>query len=134
MGAVALGLLFRGKGGDLVEEPSKPEQLPSAVDVVARPQYAFFPECIAVPAAIAPLFVIEDIMIGAASQFAASADAMSPALLMEAAAHGSEIRFRVRYVGDDPRGARFYALIIGRLADSRGKAILPIDSGVAIVA
>jgi hypothetical protein len=142
MGAVALGFMFRGKGGQLVEQPLVPNQAPSAVDIIARPQVGFRAEHVVVAAAIAPLFVIEDIKIGDFSQIAQasplpaaafSADAMS-GVDMGAVAPDMEIRFRVRYVGKDPRGARFYASIIGSVVDGRGRAVLPIDSGVPIVA
>lgn len=142
MGAVALGFLFRGKNDKLVETPLRPEQAPSAVDIIARPQVGFRAERVVVAAAIAPLFVIEDIKIGDFSQIAQSsplsaaafsADAMS-GVDMGAVAPGMEIRFRVRYVGKDPRGARFQAAIVGSFVDGRGRAVLPIDSGVPIVA
>ena len=56
------------------------------------------------------------------------------ALALDAVSPGVEIRFRVRYVGSDPRGARFQAAMIGTSArDNSRQLVLPIDSGVAIV-
>ena len=144
MGAVALGLLFRSKAspGKIVTEPEHPKQAPSAIDIVARPQRAFRPERLVVPVAIAPLFVFEHIMIGSSHQFAQvgaisasmfSVDARETFVGMDAAASDMEVRFRVRYVGDDPRGARFQAALFGTSVDG-GRCVLPIDSGVAIVA
>ena len=86
--------------------------------------------------------MIEDIKIGHASQFVGeggisarmfSTDMTDAPLHLEAAAPGIEIRFRVRYVGDDPRGARFTAALLGRGVDGNGRCVLPIDSGCAIV-
>ena len=149
LGSVTVGLLFARKldavleslERDLVAEQQTPDQLPSAAEIVVQPQTAFRPERLVVPIAIAELFVIENITIGHASQFVGeggiSARMFAPdtdtLLHLEAAAPGVEIRFRVRYVGDDPRGARFTAALIGRGVDSRGSLVLPIDSGCAIV-
>jgi hypothetical protein len=89
------------------------------------------------------LFVIEEIKIGGASQLVGgggiSAEMFSPemvdaAVRLDAAIAGTEIRFRVRYVGKDPRGARFTAALFGRSVDHGGRLVLPIDSGVPIVA
>jgi hypothetical protein len=151
LGSVTVGLLFARKldrvleslERDLVAEQQTPDQLPSAAEIVVQPQMAFRPERLVVPIAIASLFVIEDIRIGHVSQFVGqggvsakmfSSDALADAALhLDAAAPGIEIRFRVRYVGDDPRGARFTAALIGRGVDSRGRLVLPIDSGGPIV-
>lgn len=149
LGSVSVGLLFRRKldavleslERDLADEPQAPDQSPSAAEIVVVPQMAFRPDRLVVSDVIAPLFVIEDIRIGHASQMvpgAISAEMFTPgivddALALDAAAPGMEIRFRVRYVGKDPRGARFTAALIGPAGDGRGRLVLPIDSGVAIV-
>lgn len=151
LGSVSVGLLFARKldrvleslERDLVAEQQSPGQLPSAAEIVVQPQTGFRPDHLVIPIAIASLFVIEDIWIGQASQFVGngglsaqlfSSDAINPPLNLDAAMPGMEIRFRVRYVGDDPRGARFTAALTGPSVDgSRGRRVLPIDSGCAIV-
>ena len=152
LGSVTVGLLFARKldavldslERDLVAEQLSPEQPPSAAEIVVVTAHAFRADRLVVASAIAPYFVIEDIRIGAVSQFAGngnvlSAELFDPAtidsgLLMDAAAPGTEIRFRVRYVGNNPRGERFTAALFGRSLDGGGRLILPIDSGVPIVA
>lgn len=148
LGSVSVGLLFSRKldqvlkslERDLVAEQQSPDQQPSAAEIVVVTDAAFRAERLVIPLAVAPLFVIEDIRIGAASQFVSAgpipAELFSPAahdmsMLLDVAATGTEIRFRVRYVGDDPRGARFTAELIGTAA--AGRRVLPIDSGCAIV-
>lgn len=150
LGSVTVGLLFSRKldqvldsmERDLVAESQSPEQLPSAAEIVVVPVAAFRPERLVVPPSIAPMFVIEDIRIGGASQFtggsAIPADAFVPdavdmAMSLDAAAAGAEIRFRVRYVGSDSCGARFTAAMVGRSVDGTGMRVLPIDSGSALV-
>ena len=151
LGSVSVGLLFARKldrvldslERDLVAEQQTPDQLPSAAEIVVVPDVAFRAQRLVIPVAVASLFVIEDIRIGAASQFASSvggipAEVFSPntidsALKVDATAAGTEIRFRVRYVGSDPRGARFTAALLGTAVDG-GRHVLPIDSGCAIVA
>lgn len=150
LGSVSVGLLFARKldrvleslERDLVAEQQAPDQLPSAAEIVVQPQTTFRPERLVIPITIAALFVIEDIRIGQASQFVGagglsaqlfSSDAINPPLHLDAAMPGIDIRFRVRYVGDDPRGARFTAALIGTGVDGRGRLVLPIDSGCAIV-
>jgi len=150
LGSVSVGLLFARKldcvleslERDLVAEQQTPDQLPSAAEIVVSTDVAFRAERLVIPVAIAPLFVIEDIRIGAASQFACNvggipASMFSPntidsALQLDAAAAGTEIRFRVRYVGSDSQGARFTAALLGTAVDG-GRCVLPIDSGCAIV-
>jgi hypothetical protein len=148
LGSVSIGLLFQRKldrvlkslESELVDEPQAADQLPSAAEIVVQPQAAFRPERLVVPFEIAPLFVIENIQIGGASQFAGesaiSAEMFSRTspdvgLMLDMAGAGTEIRFRVRYVGSDPRGARFCAALIGTGIDG-GRWILPIDSGCVI--
>lgn len=151
LGSVSVGLLFRRQldavldslERDLVAEQQVPDQPPSAVDIVVMPDRAFYPKRLVVPLAIAPLFIIEDIHVGNVAQLARdtviSAEAFSPGprvtdLALDAAAPGIAIRFRVRYIGSDPRGARFQASMIGTGArGDRRQLVLPIDSGVAIV-
>jgi hypothetical protein len=151
LGSVSVGLLFRRQldavleslEQDLADEPQTPEQLPSAAEIVVLPQTSFRAQRLVIPIALAPLFVIEDIRIGAVSQFvsttplpaaAFAVNALDGHLSFDAVAAGTEIRFRVRYVGDDPRGARFQAAMIGKSADDGSRRlVLPIDSGCAIV-
>ncbi len=150
LGSVSVGLLFRrhldrvldSLEQELVDEPQVLDQAPSAAEIVVSPQLTFRPERLVVSAAVAPLFVIEDIRVGDASQFARassiSAAAFAPAeqgvpLALDVAGPGTEIRFRVRYVGSDPLGARFQAALVGKSVDGRGRLMLPIDSGCAIV-
>jgi len=152
IGSVTVGLLFARKldavldslERDLIAEQQAPDQQPCAVDIVVMPQRTFRAERLVVPAAIAPMFVIEEIRIGGAHQFAATggvpAKLFSPDIIdgymhLDVAPVGTEIRFRVRYVGSDPRGARFFALLLGRgVEGDRRMMMLPIDSGVPIVA
>lgn len=150
LGSVSVGLLFRRQLAavldsleqDFIAEQQAADQLPSAAEIVVQPQMAFLPERLVVPDAIAPFFVIEDIQIGSRAQFASgvaisaeffTATAVDAALKLDVAAPGTEIRFRVRYIGKDPRGKRFQADLIGRAADGRGMMVLPIDSGCVIV-
>lgn len=153
IGAVSVGLLFRRKldavldslEQDLIAEQQAADQLPSAADIVVLPAYVFRPDRLVVSQQSSSDFIIEDIRIGGVSQFVAGsggipADVFAPRFSVEpllmrldAAAPGTEIRFRVRYVGKDPRGARFTAALFGTAVDG-GRLILPIDSGVEIVA
>jgi hypothetical protein len=149
LGSVTVGLLFARKldavldslERDFVAEQQAPDQLPSAAEIVVVSDVAFRAERLVIATDIAPLFVIEDIRIGRTSQFATAgeipAEMFSPQMLpahlaLDAAAPGIEMRFRVRYVGKDPRGARFQAALIGRGVDSVGRRMLPIDSGCVI--
>ena len=151
LGSVSVGLLFRRKldavlesleRDQLSDEPSAPDQLPSAAEIVVCPQATFLPQRLVVAAAIAPVFVIEDIRIGAVSQVVHdaaisaeifTANAANALLRLDVAPVGTEIRFRVRYVGSDPAGARFTAALIGRGIDGGGTLVLPVDSGGPIV-
>jgi hypothetical protein len=149
LGSVTVGLLFARKldavlkslEHDLIAEQQSPEQQPSAAEIVVQTETAFRATHLVVASAIAPMFVIEDIRIGYVSQLvgdgAVSAELFSEKgcgteVFLAASAPGVEIRFRVRYVGADPRGARFRAVLIGRGIDGGGLR-LPIDSGCAIV-
>ena len=151
LGAVSVGLLFHRRldavldslERDLVAEQQTPDQQPSAAEIVVVTDVAFRADRLVVPIDIAPFFVIEDIRIGAVSQFAGSdplpasvfsSTSSDMQLHLGAATPGMEMRFRVRYVGDDPRGARFTAALIGRGVDGGGRRVLPIDSGCVIVA
>jgi len=148
VGAVSVGLLFPRKLArvleslerDLVAEQETPDQAPTAADIVVGPDAAFRPERLVVHPATAALFVIEDIRVGAAAHVVQAlpaelfvSDAPTPVLSFDTASAGVEIRFRVRYVGDDPRGARFQAALIGRSVAGVGRLVLPIDSVRAIV-
>jgi hypothetical protein len=149
IGAVSVGLLFRRKldavldslEQDLIAEQQAADQLPSAAEIVVMPQMAFRPERLVVASNIAPDFIIENIQIGAQAQFIGAgisaevftSNAVNMDVRFDTAAPGTEIRFRVRYVGKDPRGARFQAAMIGRGADNSAMRVLPIDSGVEIV-
>ena len=148
LGSVSVGLLFRRKldavleslEHDLVAEQQAPDQPPSAAEITIMPDRAFYPKRLVVSPSIAPLFVIEDIWIGRDHQITHElrdgAVAFAPAtdLAFGAASPGTAIRFRVRYVGSDPRGARFQAAMIGTGAHGDPRSlVLPIDSGVAIV-
>jgi hypothetical protein len=133
LGSVSVGLLFRRQldavldslERDLADEPQIPDQAPSAAEIVVQPQMAFRPERLVVASDCAPLFVLEDIRIGAQSQFAGgsvpaemfTASAFDTSTNFPTVTAGTEIRFRVRYVGSDPAGARFVATLIGRVAD-----------------
>lgn len=148
LGSVTVGLLFHKKldrvleslERELVDEPQTLDQLPAAAEIVVVPQTMFRPERLVVAPGIAPLFVIEDIRIGSQSQF--TTNAAVPAeifsampIVLSTATPATEIRFRVRYVGKDPQGARFQAALIGSKFDgSPGKHLLPIDSHRAIAA
>lgn len=155
LGSVSVGLLFRRRldavldslARDLADEPIVADQAPSAVEIAIRPQVAFRPRRLVVAGAIAPQFVLEDVQIGGVPQLAGPAPAIlfddrrvDSCLHLATAAAGTEIRFRVRYVGDDPRGARFIAALIGECSPGGDPVarvlptILPIDSGIAIVA
>jgi len=91
-------------------------------------------------------WTIEDISIGGVAQFAPgtevpgdifSSDMTDARVQMDTAGPGAEIRFRVRYTGDKPGGERFRAALVGRAVGEDGlprMAVLPIDSGVEIVA
>lgn len=127
---------------DLVAEQQAEDQSPSAAEIVVVPDRAFRPDRLVVASAVAAQFVIEDIRIGSLSQFVGpggisasmfDADAVDAAIALDATPAGTEIRFRVRYVGSDPRGARFQGALIGRVIDSSARQMLPIDSGIAIV-
>ena len=152
LGSVSVGLLFWRKldavldslERDLVAEQQAPDQQPSAAEIVVRSEIAFRPERLVVAVAIARLFTIENIVIGNVSQFAQpqagplpaemfSADSLENFVGLGVAAPGMEIRFRVRYVGSDPRGARFIAALFGTTVDGGSRRVLPIDSGCAIV-
>ena len=150
LGSVSVGLLFRRQldavldslERELADEPVVADQLPSAAEIVVRPELAFRPDRLIVSDRCAKVFVLEDIYVGRASSlvgeipaeiFAAhSLDAHCP---LPTATPGAEIRFRVRYVGTDPAGARFQAALLGQVVDggriSRG--ILSIDSMGPIV-
>lgn len=152
IGSVTVGLLFARKldavldslERELVAEQQTEDQFPSAAEIVVMSQTAFRAERLVVSSTIASVFVLEDIRIGSVSQFVGdggisaemfSPDALDSALRLDAATAGTEIRFRVRYVGKDPRGACFIAALIGRSIDGPGRRlVLPIDSGVPIVA
>jgi hypothetical protein len=149
LGSVTVGFLFRRQldavldslERDFVAEQQAVDQLPSAVEIVVVPQAAFRPHRLVIPIENAPLFVIEDVWIGSHAQFVGGAPIPAEmfagpdaALSLDTAAPGIEIRFRVRYIGKDPRGKRFQAALIGRAADGRERMmVLPIDSGCEIV-
>jgi hypothetical protein len=150
IGSVTVGLLFRRKldavldslERDLVAEQQADDQAPSGADIIVVPQRSFLPERLVVASAIAPLFVIENIQIGGSSQFAANAgpvpasifapDAVDVATRLDVVAPGTEIRFRVRYVGAAPGGSRFYAALLG-VGEDGARLVLPIASHVPIV-
>ena len=149
LGAVSVGLLFHRKldrvlqslEQDLVAEQQSADQQPSAAEIVVMPDVAFRPKRLLIPLEIAPLFVIEDIRINRVSQFVVGApipaEVFAPGAVdaivgLDTAVAGTEMRFRVRYVGKDPRGARFTASLLGITADG-SRCILPIDSHIAIV-
>jgi hypothetical protein len=153
LGSVTVGLLFARKldavldslERDLVAEQQAEDQQPSAAEIVVVAQMGFRPQRLIVATPIAALFVIENIRIGLNSQFTSDqgipgdlfrADATGTAMQLETAQPGTEIRFRVRYVGDDPRGAVFRAALLGTSIDDGGRGhrrVLPIDSVYAIV-
>lgn len=158
LGSVTVGLLFTRKldavleslERELVAAQQTPNQQPSAAEIVVVPSEAFRVERIVIPMNIASLFVIEDIRIGRSSQLSGGcgipaelfAPHNMPAVRLDAATAGSEIRFRVRYIGKDPRGARFTASLVGTSIDrdgrrvrsiDGGRCVLPIDSVYAIV-
>lgn len=156
LGSVSVGLLFRARLNavldslerDLVEDPVVAGQLPSAAVITVRAQGAFRPRRIVVPDPIASQFMIEDVQVGDLSQLSGAvpadlfrASSHVPDLLMTSAGPEVEIRFRVRYVGGDPAGARFQCAMIGDVIDhdhaTRGRTmrtVIPIDSESAIVA
>lgn len=154
IGSVSVGLLFRRRldavldslERDLADEPQTPAQEPSAVDIVIRPEVAFRPERLVVASEIAAAFVLENIRVDEISQFAASscpvpaemftATALDAGILLATAHPGTEIRFRVRYVGQSPAGERFRAVLLGTSVDSARltRVALPIDSMGPIVA
>ena len=134
LGSVSVGLLFRRKldrvlesldREQLADAPSAPDQLPSGARITICPQVSFCPDQLVVPAARAPLFVIEDIKIGGKAVAAFVPRGAVPA--------STEISFCVRYVGNDPAGARFHAALVGPGVEGGPRMILPIDSGRAIV-
>ena len=150
LGSVSVGLLFHRQldrvleslERDLVDEPTAPNQAPSAAEIVVQTQSTFRPARLVVPLLTVPLFVIEDIQIAGQPQFAAGtsvpAEFFTPGahdsgLTLDAVTPGMELRFRVRYVGTDPQGARFDAALFG--SDTYGSmCVLPISSGCAITA
>jgi hypothetical protein len=151
LGSVSVGLLFHRRldrvleslERDLADEPLEPDQLPAAAEIVVQTQFEFRPRRLVVPVEIAPLFVIEDICIGKMSQVVSgsslsaevfAADRTDVDLALDTAAPGVEMRFRVRYVGQDPRGVRFRAALVGTDMDGRAKKVLPIDSVSPIAA
>lgn len=154
LGAVSVGLLFRRQldtvinslERDLVDEPVVPGQQPSAAEISVVPQTAFQAERLVVASTIATSFMIENISIGGRLQLMNdngvpaelfTATTQDSVLRLEAAAPGTEIRFRVRYIGSDPVGVRFIGALLGSSSDSSGhrqRQILPIDSGCAITA
>jgi hypothetical protein len=87
-------------------------------------------------------WAIQDITIGGRSQFTQGTeipgdvfapDSPDPAVILDAAPAGAEIRFRVRYTGTKPGGEPFVAALLGR--DESGRmCVLPIRSEVAIAA
>lgn len=130
LGSVSVGLLFRARldavldslEQELVADPVVQGQAPSAVDIVVQAQSTFRPDRLVIASDIAPSFVLEDIHIGGVGQLcsgsAVPAELFSPSALdspmvLSVVGPGGEIRFRVRYVGADPGGARFRAALIG---------------------
>lgn len=155
LGAVTVGLLFHrhldavleSLEQDLVTEPVVPDQRPSAAEIIVIPQTTFRAERLMVVSTIAASFVIENIYVGGHPQLAAMTEipaalftltALDAAMLrLESATPTTEIRFRVRYIGNNPAGERFLATLIGTSVDSAGhkqQQLLPIDSGCAITA
>lgn len=150
LGSVTVGLLFARKldavldslERELVAEKQAEDQQPSAAEIVVVTDAAFRAHRLVVPMDIAPLFVIEDIRIGTASQFVGGGavipaelfapDAIDALVRLDVAAPNTEMRFRVRYIGSDPRGARFTAALLGTTVDG-ARRVLPIDSGCVIV-
>ena len=130
LGSVSVGLLFRRQldavleslERDLVEEPVVPDQPPSAAEIIVLPQLAFRPKQLVVPSTIAAAFVLENIFINGQPQFMKNGgipaelftpSATTEALYLATAPPWSEIRFRIRYVGSDPNGQRFFACLSG---------------------
>lgn len=154
LGAVSVGLLFRRQldavltslENDLVDEPLVPDQQPSAAEISIVPQTSFRAMHLVVASAIAASFEIENISIGGRSQLMENAripatlftdSSLDSALRLDTAAAGTEIRFRVRYVGSNPAGEPFVAALIGDCQDSSGscqRQLLPINSASAITA
>lgn len=152
LGSVSVGLLFRrhldavleSLERDLSTEPATPDELPSAAEIIVVPQMAFRAERLVVPSTIASSFMLENICIGDHPQLAPNAgipaelftiSAIDTCFRLNTAAAGTEIRFRVRYIGSEPTGERFQAALIGSAAgDPTRRLVLPIDSGTAITA
>ena len=155
LGAVTVGLLFRRQldavlnslEQDLVTEPVRPDQRPSAAEIIVVPQTTFRAEQLVVVSTIATSFVIENIYVDGHPQLTTRTEIPAAlftltaldatALRLESAAPATEIRFRIRYVGSNPAGERFLATLIGTSVNSAGQKqqqLLPIDSGCAITA
>lgn len=148
LGSVSVGLLFRRRldavleslEQDLVDEPVVAGQAPSAAEIVVVPQVAFRPDRIFVSRP--ECWVIEDIHIGRVSQLVGAVPAevfgghaIGGYVNLSSAAPNTEIRFRVRYVGEDPAGAVFQAAMIGSSTDGlHDRLVLPITSIDPIVA
>jgi hypothetical protein len=150
LGSVAVGLLFRRKldgvlaslESEAAEEAAiAAKQVPAAAEITVMPQSTFRPERLFIAAGVS--WIVEDITIGKQSQFVQdggggipgsmfAANAVDTALMLDAAGPGTEIKFRVRYVGDNPEGEPFYAGMIGTGIDKDGRQsrmVLPINSG-----
>jgi len=151
LGSVSVGLLFRRRldavldslERELVDEPVVAGQLPSAAEIVVSPQVAFRADRLLVAGDCARDFLLEDIRIGPVSHLvgeipaeAFTATALDAYCLLPATTPGTEIRFRVRYVGRDPAGARFRGALLGSSVDGDRvtRTILAIDSVDAIAA
>lgn len=193
IGAI-FGFLFRGKRGELQEDPVEENQLPSAATVVCAPMVAFRPERLIIVGKVVGKemvpdriwrtcekcverdeledgceecnweggrmvetgemrerniyhvpWVLEDIQIGKKSQMVGeggipgdlfSFEAVDTNMMLDACGLGTEIRFRVRYTGDEIGGEQFRASLIGRTVDGEGSermAVLPINSGCNII-
>lgn len=144
LGIFGLGFLFRNKvTKELVPEPTYLLQPPSAVDIVAETQLTFRPQRLVTPPTSHD-FVIENISVGDVAQMIEGdgipASIFGPTDLatninLDVAGPGAKIKFRVRYVGDNPEGEIFRAALVGDILDGRlRKGILPISSGIRIVA
>lgn len=147
LGTVAVGLLFvptldwalESLEQALVTERAFPDQLPVAVDISVSPSVAFRAKSLIIPDEIASSFLIERICVGNADQLLGtlpgdlfSAHASSPEMCFDTALAGTEISFRVRYIGEDPFGVRFVAALLGENENGGRRCILGIDSGHAI--
>lgn len=149
LGAVTVGLLIPrlapghlGPGTERDSSPALPPPAarPTVAEVVVRCEDSFRPERLVVAEEIAPMFAIDG--IEATPRPAPAALPEPPALpagMPAPRAWGlpsvGEIRFRVRYVGDDPRGLPFRARLVGRIVDSSGaprEVALPVDSVDAV--